>query len=87
MTLGTHVLTPLALGTVVSIHNQRGPHRKPWENSGVVVQLLGNSQYKLRVDKSGRITLCNRVFLRRTTPYIIDARMEYRDSLMVERCD
>ena len=67
LTLGTQVLTPLVLGTIVSIQNQRGPHSKLWDNSGVVGELLGNSQYKVRVDGFGRITLRNHVFLRRIT--------------------
>ena len=67
--MATHTLTPLALGTVVSIQNQRGPHKEKWDHSGVVVDSLGNSQYKVKVDGSGCITLRNSVFLRRITPY------------------
>ena len=66
---GVKVQTPLALGTVVRIQNQRGPHKLKWDKSGVVVEALGNSQYKVKVDGSGRITLRNRIFLKRITPY------------------
>ena len=38
LTLKTKVLPPLAVGTVVSIHNQRGSHSMRWDNSGVVVE-------------------------------------------------
>ena len=50
LTQKTHALTPLTVGTVVSIQNQRGFHGKRWNNSGVVMESLGNSQYKVKVD-------------------------------------
>ena len=70
----THPLVPLALGTVVSVQNQRGSNKNKWDNSGVVVECLPFSQYKVRLDSTGRITLKNCVALRRIVPYstIID---------------
>ena len=44
LTVKTHALTPLSVQTVVSIHNQRGSHAKRWDNTGVVVESLDNSQ-------------------------------------------
>ena len=71
MTLKTHhALTPLTVGTEVSIQNQRGSHCKRWDNSGVVGESLGNSQHKVKVGGSGRITPKNRVILRRIPPFI-----------------
>ena len=50
LTQKTHTLTPLTAGIVVSIQNQRGCHGKCWDNSGVVVEALGNSQYKIGME-------------------------------------
>ena len=37
---GTKQLVPLALGTVVSVQNQTGPHKLVWNKSGTVVEVL-----------------------------------------------
>ena len=65
----THTLTPLAVGTVVSVQNQRGVNKMKWDNSCVVVDCLPFSQYKVKLDGTGRIMLRNRVALRRIIPY------------------
>ena len=59
----THTLVPLAPGTIVSVQNQRGPHKNKWDHSGMVVECLLNSQYKVKIDGTGRVTLRNRVIL------------------------
>ena len=59
----TKTLVPLEVGTVVCLQNQHGPHKQRWDRSGVVVKVLPFSQYKVRVDGTGRVTRRNRVFL------------------------
>jgi hypothetical protein len=63
----TRPLRPLALGDKVFIQNQQGNHPTKWDRSGTVVELLGNDQYRIKVDGSGRLTLRNRRFLRSFT--------------------
>ena len=58
-------LPPLAVGTRVLVQNQTGLHRNRWDRSGVVVEAKPHSQYLVKVDGSGRVTLRNRRFLRR----------------------
>lgn len=69
LALGTKDHLPLVPGMVVMIQNQVGPRARKWDKSGVVVADMGHSQYKVRVDGSGRITLRNRSFLKRIVPY------------------
>lgn len=61
-------LRPLSLGERVFLQNQQGPNPTKWDRSGVVVESAGHDQYRVKVDGSGRITLCNRRFLRAYTP-------------------
>ena len=61
-------LRPLALGDTVFIQNQQGNHPTKWDRSGVIVESLGNDQYRVKVDGSGRLTLRNRRFLRAYSP-------------------
>ena len=67
----THPLVPLAIGTVVSVQNQRGPNKTKWDNSGVIVECLPHSQYKVKLDGTGHVTLRNRVTLRCIIPYSV----------------
>ena len=60
LALGTRDHLPLVPGTVVLIQNQVEPRARKWDKSGVVVADMGHSQYKVRVDGSGRVTLRNR---------------------------
>ena len=53
------VLKPLKVQTSVAIQE----HGK-WKKTGRIVETLPNSQYNVRVDGSGRLTLRNRKFLR-----------------------
>ena len=41
----TRVLEPLAVGAVVQIQNQSGPHANKWDLSGVVCETLGHDSY------------------------------------------
>ena len=67
----THPLVPLAIGTVVSVQNQRGPNKTKWDNSGVIMECLPHSQYKVKLDGTGHVILRNRVALRRIVPYVV----------------
>ena len=66
---GTKDHTPLVPGTVVLVQNQVGPSANKWDKSGLVVADCGNSQYRVKLDGSGRITLRNRAFLKRIVPF------------------
>ena len=59
---------PLELGDHVMVQNQAGNQPLRWAKRGVVVQVLPNRQYHIRMDGSRRITLRNRKFLRKFTP-------------------
>ena len=63
--LSRRTLQPLQDGDKVSIQNQTGNHPKKWNNTGQVIAVLPNRQYKVMVDGSRRVTLRNRKFLRR----------------------
>ena len=63
-------LKELSVGTVVQIQNQKGQDPLRWDKSGVVVENLGNHQYTIRMDGSGRVTLRNRKFLRKIRPLV-----------------
>jgi len=65
----TRRLPPLQVGDQVRIQNQIGPHPTKWDKTGTVVEVRQFDQYVLRVDGSGRVTLRNRKFLRRFTPF------------------
>ena len=63
--LGTKCLAKLEPGNIVSIQNQAGPRAKKWDKTGVIVEVLKNDQYRVKVDGSGRVTLRNWQFLRK----------------------
>ena len=63
-------LTPLVVGTVVQVQNQRGKDPLRWDRSGTVVESLGNQQYSVKMDGSGRVSLRNRRFLRVIEPFL-----------------
>ena len=55
-----HELTPLTLGTNVVVQGKD----KKWDRTGRIVEVLPNRQYRIRMFHSGRVTLCNRCYLR-----------------------
>ena len=57
-----HELPTLEVGNFVAIQNQR---TKRWDITGLVVEVLPDRQYRIRVDGSGRITLRNRRFMKK----------------------
>jgi hypothetical protein len=61
-------LRPLNPGDTVFIQNQQGNNPTKWDRSGIVVESIGNDQYRIKVDGSGRLTLRNRRFIRAYTP-------------------
>ena len=55
-------LAPLEVGAVVQVQNQRGKDPLRWDRNGTVVESLGNQQYSVKMDGSGRVSLRNRRF-------------------------
>ena len=64
----TKRLPPLSVGDLVRIQNQTGPSPLKWDKTGTVVEVRQFDQYVVRVDGTGRVTLRNRIFLRKYTP-------------------
>ena len=62
-------LPPLVVGDNVYIQNQVGNHPLKWDKSGIVVEVKQHDQYNVKVDGSGRLTLRNRKFLRKFSPF------------------
>ena len=54
-----HPLAPLATRTRVTVQT-----KKRWDRSGVIVDVLPNRQYRVKVDGSGRVILRNRRYLK-----------------------
>ena len=61
-------LRPLTVGSKCFIQNQTGPHKKRWDRSGTVMEVLPHNQYTVKVDGSGHLTRRNRQFLRQFAP-------------------
>ncbi len=61
----TRCLQPLC----VCIQNQTSRQPLKWDKTGIIIELHQHNQYAVKVDCSGRVTLRNRKFLRRYTPY------------------
>ena len=84
----SRALEELPVGATVQIQNQRGNEPLRWKKSGVVVENIGNDQYSVKMDGSGRVTLRNRRYLRRIRPVFekaityggdTDNEVEYED--------
>ena len=65
----TRRMPALTVGVYVRIQNQTGQHPNKWDRTGTVVEVKQHDQYQVKVDGSGRITLRNRRFLRKFTPF------------------
>ena len=61
-------LPPLAVGDLVRVQNQTGPHPNKWDKTSSIVEVREHEQYAIKIDGSGRITLRNRKFLRKFSP-------------------
>ncbi len=68
-TRNTRPLPPLHIGDYVLVQNQRGPHPTKWDLTGIVLEVAPYDQYRVKIDGSGRLSLRNRKFLRKYTPY------------------
>ena len=68
----TNRLPPLAVGDLVRVQNQTGPHPNKWDKTGSIVEVCQHDQYAIKIDGSGRITLRNRKFLRKFSPVHYD---------------
>ena len=77
--LGEHCrpLDPLNVGDSVFIQNQRGHHPTKWDRSGIVTEVRNHDQYLVKVSGTGRVTLRNRRFLRKFSPYLQPATAEH----------
>ena len=64
----TRRLPPLAVGNHVCIQNQTGPHSTKWDKTGIIIEVRQFDQYVVRVDRSDRVTICNRKYLRKYIP-------------------
>ena len=70
LTEHTQRLPPLKVHDHVYIQNQTGNYPRRWQRTGVVVEVKQHDQYVVKVDGTGRLTLRNRKFLRKFTPFI-----------------
>ena len=61
-------LKPLEVGDMVQVQNQTGKDALKWSRSGTVVEFLGNQQYSIKMDGSGRVMLRKIRFLRKIKP-------------------
>ena len=66
----TRKLPPLQIGDHVFIQNLIGNQPRRWERTGVVIEVRQFHQYVVRVDGTGRVTLRNRQYLRKFTPFL-----------------
>ena len=73
------VLPKLAVGDSVLVQNQVGNHPSRWDITGVVVEVKDNDQYIVKVDGSGRMTIRNRKFLKKITPYSMTKHFKTSD--------
>ena len=64
----THELPQLNISDLCRIQNQTGRFPKKWDKTGRIVQAGDNNQYVVKVEGSGRLTLCNRKYLRKVQP-------------------
>ena len=77
----TRALPPLKIGDHVYIQNLAGNHPKRWERTGTVVEVRQFHQYVIKVDGSGRLTLRNRQYLRKFTPFQTSPRENFIETI------
>jgi len=65
----TRRLPVLTVGDHVYVQNQVGNNPLRWDKSGKVLEVRPYDQYSIKMDGSGRITVRNRKFLRKFTPF------------------
>ena len=69
----TKVLPELTAGDNVRIQNQVGPNPLKWDKTGKVIEVHQHDQYVVKLDGSGRVTMRNRKFLRKFSPFMTKA--------------
>lgn len=69
-------LPPLCPGDKCFLQNQTGNLKKKWHQTGTVVKVGDHDQYHIKVDGSRRVTIRNRQFLKKFTPYSTSIRTE-----------
>ena len=86
---GAKELPPLQVGDCVFIQNQSGNYPRKWDKRGKVVEIKGFDQYRVMVEGSRRVTLRNRKFLRKFTPFLarpfFGSPVPVSDSSVVEK--
>ena len=75
-----HVLSKLAVGDSVLVQNQVGNFPSRWDITGVVAETREHDQYVIKLDGSGRMTLRNRKFLKKITPYSMTKHFKSDDT-------
>ena len=60
----------LRVGVTVHVQNQEGPYPQWWTKTRRVVETMGNRQYHIRLDGSGRVSQRNCQFLRKILPVL-----------------
>ena len=73
-------LAQLEVGEVVQVQNQCGNAPKKWNNTGQVVEVLPNRQYRVMMDGSRHLSLRNRKFLKPISPLCRKETMQPRYS-------
>ena len=69
LTEHTKTQEPLQIGQSVLVQNQTGNKPLRWDKTGVIVDWMEHSQYSVKIDGSGALTLRNRKFLRPHSPF------------------
>ena len=64
----TKRLPPLVVGDKVRVQNQTGPHPTKWNKTGTITEVQQYDQYVVKMDGSGRMTICNMKYLRKYIP-------------------
>ena len=81
---GTKELSQLAVHDTVQVQNQVGCKPSRWDITGTVVEVRSHDQYVVRVHGSGRLTLRNRKFLKKITPYCLDSNPSLPNPILPE---
>ena len=66
-------LEPLKEGDTISTQDCTGPKPLHFDRSGIVIQEIGNRQYQVKTNGSGRILLRNRKHLRKLVPFQVES--------------
>lgn len=77
----TKELSPLHVGDSVYVQNQVGRYPNKWDKSGKIVEVKQYDQYYVKIDGSNRLSLRNRKFLRKFTPFKCEATQGSRGTL------